>query len=115
MNQQDNAQFESAWDRHADNGFADKERARAIFNAGLYVQAAKGHDTLEIRKAMCFDLLREMLGYVQNGSITRIEIDQDDATKTFILLIGNRGSNQRRYYGNSLEEVVGSAAKAEVE
>ncbi len=42
MTKQDEEQFEAAWKRHSGGwGTCTKEQAKAIFNAGLYWQAAK--------------------------------------------------------------------------
>lgn len=57
-----------------------------------------------------FKMLRELCGYVENGSETVVKIYQDDATKTFTVLVG-----KQRFWGYGLEEAVQKAYEATVE
>ena len=52
--------------------------------------------------------LRELMGYVQNGSETKVSLFQDDATMDFMLRVGNK-----TYWGNYLEQVIDKAFEAE--
>lgn len=52
--------------------------------------------------------LRELMGYVQNGSDTTVSLFQDDATRDYILRVG-----KKRYWGHSLENVIEKAFEAE--
>lgn len=56
-----------------------------------------------------FKRLRELMGYVQNGSHTKITISQDDATGSYIVRVGNYGINQQYYIADSLEEAFEKA------
>jgi hypothetical protein len=55
-----------------------------------------------------YGALRKCLGYVENGTSTTVTISQDDATKTFML-----GAGGRKYYGDTLTEVLVIAGSAE--
>lgn len=48
--------------------------------------------------------LRELLGYVQNGSDTTVKIFQDDATYTFHVKVGSR-----LYWGDTFEQALDAA------
>jgi hypothetical protein len=50
--------------------------------------------------------LRDCLGFVQNGTQTKVTIHQDDATKDFIVYVDNR-----RYHGYTLDQALENAAK----
>ena len=52
--------------------------------------------------------LRELMGYVQNGSETKVSLFQDDATMDFMLRVG-----KKTYWGNYLEQVIDKAFEAE--
>ena len=52
--------------------------------------------------------LRNLMGYVQNGSEETVSLFQDDATKDFMLRVG-----KKTYWGNSLENVIDKAFEAE--
>ena len=54
-----------------------------------------------------FQKLRELCGYVENGSETVVKIYEDEATKNFIVLVG-----KQRFWGYSLEEAVLKAYQA---
>lgn len=53
--------------------------------------------------------IRELCGYVENGSDTSVKILQDDATKSWIVYVGKTW-----YWGNSMREAVDKAYLAEV-
>ena len=57
-----------------------------------------------------FSMLRELCGYVENGTDTVVKIYQDDATRTFTVLVG-----KQRFWGYSPEEAVQKAYEATVE
>lgn len=48
--------------------------------------------------------LREMCGHWQNGSCTDVHIYEDDATHTWIVLVG-----KKRYYGDTFDEALNIA------
>ena len=52
--------------------------------------------------------LKELMGYVQNGSDETVSLFQDDATMDFMLHVGNK-----TYWGLSLENVIDKAFEAE--
>lgn len=64
---------------------------------------------LKDKNAPFFTRLREMLGYVQNGSDTTIIISQDDATGSYIVRVGQYERTRRSYYADSLEEAFEKA------
>jgi len=53
--------------------------------------------------------LRELCGYIQDGSDTSIHISQDDATRSWRLSLGPPKSGQRWWYANSFEGVIDAA------
>jgi hypothetical protein len=59
----------------------------------------------EMIAAQAYLNLRECCGFVANGSQTTVRIEQDDATNTFIVYVGNR-----RYWGDSLPDALSKAA-----
>ncbi len=60
------------------------------------------------RKVKTLSHLRELMGYVQNGSDETVSLFQDDATMDFMLHVGNK-----TYWGLSLENVIEKAFEAE--
>ena len=52
-------------------------------------------------------VLRKLLGYVENGSNTMLKIFQDDATKEYIIKLGD----DSRYFARSFEAVIDLAAE----
>ena len=60
------------------------------------------------RKIKTLSHLRELMGYVQNGSEETVSLFQDDATMDFMLHVGNK-----TYWGLSLENVIEKAFEAE--
>ncbi len=66
-------------------------------------------ELLAARKAtQTLNNLRELMGYVQNGSETKVSLFQDDATMDFMLRVG-----KKTYWGLSLENVIEKAFEAE--
>ena len=66
-------------------------------------------ELLTARKAVqTLESLRELMGYVQNGSDETVSLFQDDATMDFMLRVG-----KKTYWGNSLENVIDKAFEAE--
>lgn len=61
--------------------------------------------TLEQLKVKALDNLKRCLGYVENGTETTVTIYQDDATRSYIVRVGNR-----QYWGESLFQALESAA-----
>lgn len=60
--------------------------------------------------------VRELLGYVQTGTATSITMEQDDATKDFIVTVGNgHNSIRAHYFGKTLDEAVDLAFAARKE
>lgn len=59
---------------------------------------------LEINDTM--KKFRELVGYVQNDSATVVKVYQDDATKSYIVSVGNK-----TYWGDSLREAINKAHK----
>lgn len=49
--------------------------------------------------------LRRMCGYVENGSETSLHIHQDDATRSWIVRVGNRW-----WHGTSMLAAIDAAA-----
>ena len=60
------------------------------------------------RKVKTLNHLKELMGYVQNGSDETVYLFQDDATMDFMLHVGNK-----TYWGLSLENVIEKAFEAE--
>ena len=60
------------------------------------------------RKVKTLSHLRELMGYVQNGSDETVSLFQDDATMDYMLRVG-----KKTYWGNSLESVIIKAFEAE--
>ena len=60
------------------------------------------------RKVKTLNHLKELMGYVQNGSDETVYLFQDDATMDYILRVG-----KKTYWGFSLENVIEKAFKAE--
>ena len=60
------------------------------------------------RKVKTLNYLKELMGYVQNGSDETVYLFQDDATMDYILRVG-----KKTYWGFSLENVIEKAFKAE--
>jgi hypothetical protein len=61
-------------------------------------------------KAMAFTKLRKLLGYIENGTDTTVKFCQDDATRKYIVKIGNKHGTY--YCGDSLELAIEAAHKA---
>ena len=59
------------------------------------------------RNSSCWIKLKELAGYVRNGSDTTIKLFQDDATRSYWIKVGNKSN-----YGKSFEEAL---SKFEVE
>ena len=68
--------------------------------AAELIAARKSVQTLKI--------LRELMGYVQNGSDETVSLFQDDATMDYMLRVG-----KKTYWGLSLENVIEKAFEAE--
>ena len=60
------------------------------------------------RKVKTLNHLKELMGYVQNGSDETVYLFQNDATMDYILRVG-----KKTYWGFSLENVIEKAFKAE--
>ena len=60
------------------------------------------------RKVKTLSHLRELMGYVQNGSDETVSLFQDDATMDYMLRVG-----KKTYWGHSLENVIAKAFEAE--
>ena len=60
------------------------------------------------RKVKTLNHLKELMGYVQNGSDETVYLFQDDATMDYILRVG-----KKTYWGFSLENVIEKAFEAE--
>jgi len=61
-----------------------------------------------------FEGLRNLLGSVQNGSDTTVRIFQDDATRTFHIVLG-KAPQFRDYWGDSVDEALDKAIEGEKE
>jgi len=55
-------------------------------------------------KAILFDLLRSLMGYVEDGSDTTVSLCQDDATRYYVCTVGKKS-----YYGESLKQAIEAA------
>ena len=53
-----------------------------------------------------FDRLRRACGYVENGTSETVKIYQDDATREWVVTIGQTPRNTRHYYGPSLTDAI---------
>jgi len=56
------------------------------------------------KDAECMKGLRELLGYVENGTDTTVTLFQDDATRNFMVKVGSRS-----FYGSSLQAAIDRA------
>lgn len=76
------------------------------------------HSMREYRDAELLGQLREMCGYVENGSDTTVAIFQDDATRDWILRVGTDNTilktKARRYHSSSFHQVIRVAAEKEI-
>lgn len=50
--------------------------------------------------------LRELCGYVEDGSHVTVAISQDDATKDWVVTV-----NKKQYYGRSMREALRNAGQ----
>lgn len=57
------------------------------------------------RKAELFDMIRNLMGYVENGTDTSVTLFQDDATRSFTVAIG-RSHERKGESSPSLEESI---------
>lgn len=57
------------------------------------------------KKAELFDMIRNLMGYVENGTDTSVTLFQDDATRWFTVAIG-RSHERKGESAPSLEEVI---------
>ena len=94
-----------------------EERLKEIANATPVQDYDSAYTTLGDIKELAQELLstrktleslRELMGYVQDGSDTTVSLFQDDATMDFMLRVG-----KKTYWGLSLENVIEKAFKAE--
>lgn len=65
----------------------------------------------EAQAAARFDIIRELCGFVENGTATTVRIHQDDATGTWFVRIGSTISGGYRHeaFGRTLEDAVDAA------
>lgn len=56
------------------------------------------------RKALALNNLRELMGYVENGSETDVKLYQDDATRTYHVKVGKED-----HWGDTLLEAIEKA------
>lgn len=72
------------------------------------------HNAAILAQAAAFCALRSLMGHVQDGSDTPICLYQDDATRSYFVRVGPSGSPRaRHYHGESLQQAVEAAVKAE--
>lgn len=65
----------------------------------------------KLTKEQQFDILRRLMGYVQNGSNDSVSMYQDEATSTYHVRVGT-GLRSKAYWGDSLEEAIAKANAA---
>nr|CAK6606230.1 unknown function [Klebsiella phage vB_Ko_K4PH164] len=58
-----------------------------------------------IRKAEMFDMIRNLMGYIENGTDTSVTLFQDDTTRGFTVAIG-RSHQRKGESAPSLEEAI---------
>ena len=99
-----------------------EERLKEIANAQPVQEYDTAYITLGDIKEMAQELLtarkavqtlnhlKELMGYVQNGSDETVSLFQDDATMDYMLRVG-----KKTYWGLSLENVIEKAFEAEGE
>ena len=97
-----------------------EERLKEIANAQPVQEYDTAYITLGDIKEMAQELLtarkavqtlnhlKELMGYVQNGSDETVSLFQDDATMDYMLRVG-----KKTYWGLSLENVIEKAFEAE--
>ena len=94
-----------------------EERLKEIANATPVQDYDSAYTTLGDIKELAQELLstrktleslRELMGYVQNGSEETVYLFQDDATMDYMLRVG-----EKTYWGHSLENVIEKAFEAE--
>lgn len=68
-----------------------------------------------IMKSNAYNDLRDCLGYLGNGSHRSVTISQDDATKSYVIHVGDHYKTRRLYHGETLAEALRQAGKAERE
>lgn len=58
-----------------------------------------------------FRRLRELCGYVENGGHTSVNLGQDDATRDWVLTVGQDTPSQRKrvFYGSSMGAAIAAA------
>lgn len=59
-------------------------------------------------KATAFDNLQDALGYFGNGTDTTVSISQDDATREWVVVVGN--NVKHRFINKNLSEALAQAA-----
>jgi hypothetical protein len=94
-----------------------EERLKEIAKAQPVQEYDSAYTTLGDIKELAQELLstrktltqlKELMGYVQNGSDTTVSLFQDDATMDYMLRVG-----KKTYWGHSLENVIAKAFEAE--
>lgn len=68
-------------------------------------------DSAAVTASQRMDGLRELCGYVENGSDTVVTIFQDDATREWVVKVGNKTFT--RYYGESMIQALDAAISRE--
>lgn len=75
-------------------------------SSARHMAGIAANEILELRaKLEAFDALRELCGYVGDGSQTRVTIDQDDATRAWSIQVGKKSW----VYGNTLALAIKAA------
>lgn len=64
------------------------------------------------QRANAFQQLRELCGYVENGTCTKVSLCQDDATKYWYVTIGYEREPQVTYSDSSFIGVINKAHAA---
>lgn len=76
-------------------------------------QSPQGQMQLQ-KDAAAFRQVRQLMGYVQDGSDQTVSLFQDDATRSYFVNIGSSATRRRSYYDeHSLHEAINQAARGE--
>jgi hypothetical protein len=91
-----------------------RQNVDAVAQLNAYFKKDAPHEAVEVvkpgtaAKADAFDKLRDLVGYVENGSFDTVTLSMDDATRTIHARVDNR-----HYWANSLIELIDKATKGE--
>lgn len=87
-----------------EHDWPEYERVWKMIEARVDGHVEEDHATLR-RKAEMFDMIRNLMGYIENGTDTSVTLFQDDATRWFTVAIG-RSHERKGESAPSLEAAI---------